>query len=378
MNAGQTSPPLQYGEYALELALINIPIHGDGVVTDSDRQRSTTPDNGTHGALDRNLNEGRTGPAFILFEPLSPPTERRKSQMVVFAVLPLSETTALPLIDPSRPQFCFVFHARDYPRVGNSSEGGVQRTLTIICEKPLALNEQQARDIHALATENDVLVVEGLMYRSHPQIRKTKELLESGAIGDVQYIHGQFTDYNKLNPKNWRSNRSQGGGSMTAKGCYLVDACNYFSGSRAKAAFCMESINADLNVEVGETATIVYENGVTAQFETNHRSVWREELRVCGTNGTIVIPHAIVTKTQKRFIEIQRNGAYETRPMETERIEFEACNSYELQLINVYNHIKKGAELNLPIMDSVVNYTVTDALMKSVETGRLEPVLWDQ
>ncbi len=258
------------------------------------------------------------------------------------------------------------------------SEAIEQGIKAIICEKPLALNEQQARDIHALATENDVLVVEGLMYRSHPQIRRTKELLESGAIGDVQYIHGQFTDYNKLNPKNWRSNRSQGGGSMTAKGCYLVDACNYFSGSRAKAAFCMESINADLNVEVGETATIVYENGVTAQFETNHRSVWREELRVCGTNGTIVIPHAIVTKTQKRFIEIQRNGAYETRPMETERIEFEACNSYELQLINVYNHIKKGVELNLPITDSVINYMVTDALMKSVETGKLEPVLWDQ
>jgi hypothetical protein len=110
--------------------VINTPIHGDGVTTDSDRQRSPTPDDGTHGALDRNLNEGLTGPASILFESFSPPTERRKSQMVVFTVLPLSETAALPLIDPGCPQFRFAFHVRDYPRVGNSSEGAVRRTLT--------------------------------------------------------------------------------------------------------------------------------------------------------------------------------------------------------------------------------------------------------
>jgi hypothetical protein len=36
----------------------------------------------------------------------------------------------LPLIDPGCPQFRFVFHAPDYPPVGDTSEGGVQRTLT--------------------------------------------------------------------------------------------------------------------------------------------------------------------------------------------------------------------------------------------------------
>jgi hypothetical protein len=51
--------------------------------------------------------------------------------MVVFAVLPLRYTAPFPLINPGRPQFCFAFHARDYPSVGDTSEGGVQRTLTI-------------------------------------------------------------------------------------------------------------------------------------------------------------------------------------------------------------------------------------------------------
>jgi predicted dehydrogenase len=261
------------------------------------------------------------------------------------------------------------------PLIKEAIEYGIK---TIICEKPLALNADQAKEIQAIAEKSGALVVEGLMYRSHPQLIKAKELISSGAIGDIRYIHGQFSDYASVNPGNWRNNKNLGGGSMTAKGCYLVDACNLFSGSRAKAAFCLESVNPEFNVEIGETGTILYENGVTAQFETNHRSVWREEIKVSGTKGTLVIPHAIVTKTQTRQIELQMDGAYEARPVQTEIIEFEPHNSYRLQLENICKCITDGVKPNLPIADSVINYTVTDALMKSVKNGCLETVSWDK
>ncbi|TDF89192.1 Gfo/Idh/MocA family oxidoreductase [Paenibacillus piri] len=246
----------------------------------------------------------------------------------------------------------------------------------ILCEKPLALNSEQAEEIQALAKESGALIVEGLMYRSHRQIAKARELVASGVIGDVRYIHAQFSDYASSSPGNWRNNRSLGGGSMTAKGCYLVDACNLFSGSRAKSAFCIESVNPEFNVEVGETGTIVFENGVTAQFETNHRSVWREELKVCGTKGTLIIPHLIVTKVQKREVLLELDGSYEHRLMKVESFEFEPHNSYLLQLENLYRCIREGAAPNFPITDSIINYKVTDALMRSVQSGKLEPVQW--
>lgn len=259
------------------------------------------------------------------------------------------------------------------PLVREAVEYGIRH---ILCEKPLALDSRQAEEIEALAAETGALVVEGLMYRSHPQIGKAKQLLDSGAIGEIRCIHAQFSDYASSNPGNWRNNRSLGGGSMTAKGCYLVDACNLFSGSRAKSAFCYETVNPEFNVEVGETGTILYENGVTAQFETNHRSVWREEIKICGTKGTLLIPHAIVTKTQRREIVLESNGAYESRPMHVETIEFDAHNSYLLQLKNLHDCIRDGAPPNFPIRDSIANYKVTDALMRSVASGKLEPVDW--
>jgi xylose dehydrogenase (NAD/NADP) len=249
----------------------------------------------------------------------------------------------------------------------------------IICEKPLAMNAKQAEEIAGLAHKHSTLIVEGLMYRSHPQFSKARELIAEGKIGEVRYIHAQFTDFKRPGANNWRNNRDLGGGSMTAKGCYLVDACNVFSGSRAKSAFCIESTDEALGgVEIGETGTIVYENGVTAHFETNHRSVWREEIKVCGTEGTLIIPHAIVTKTEPRAIELQRNGAYEAVAMQCDAYEFGVFNSYVLQLENVYRCIREGAAPNMPLADSITNYRVTDALMTSVRTGRLELIEWGE
>jgi xylose dehydrogenase (NAD/NADP) len=248
----------------------------------------------------------------------------------------------------------------------------------ILCEKPIALSYEQVKEISELAEQSNVLIVEGLMYRGHPQIQEALNIVRSGSLGEIRYIHGQFSDYANKTPGNWRMSRDLGGGAMTAKGCYLVDACNLFSGSRAKSAFALETTDDEFHVEIGVTGTLVYENGVTAQFETNHRSMWREEIKVVGTLGTLCIPHAIVTKEQTRQILVQKNGAYESRPMETQTIEFGVFNNYALQLENLSRCITLGEPPIFPLSASLTNYRVTDAVMKSTQTGKLEDVIWEE
>src|SRR5579871_5561390 len=54
-----------------------------------------------------------------------------------------------------------------------------------LCEKPLALNhEETARMVDAFERRG-VLLMEGFMYRFHPQHRRVLALVDSGAIGDV-------------------------------------------------------------------------------------------------------------------------------------------------------------------------------------------------
>ncbi len=257
--------------------------------------------------------------------------------------------------------------------VETAIEHGVR---AILCEKPMVVPGEgdRARELCTLAERTDTLLIEGLMYRHHPQIQRAIELRDEGAIGDVRYVYGQFSDYYSDDAGNWRNDDDRGGGSMGAKGCYLIDACTVFAGAEPVEAVCRETRDEIFDVEIGETGMVVYENGVTAQFETNHRSVWREELKICGTEGTISIPHAIVTTTQPRTIELQLGGAYEFEERDVETMAFEPTNSYARQFENFVACIRENAEPVVPLADTVRNYELVDAVMRSTETDRVESV----
>jgi predicted dehydrogenase len=244
----------------------------------------------------------------------------------------------------------------------------------ILCEKALAMNGQEGRQMQRVVEEAGAFLMEGLMYRHHPQIQKAKELAEGGSIGEVGYIHGYFAYPERPDPANWRTRPELGGGTMAAKGCYMVDALTYFAGAPARKAVSHMSWSPDGDYDVGHTATIVFCNGVTGQFEANHRTTWREEIRIVGTEGTIVIPHAILTATQPRHLLVQRGGAFEREPVSEERVDFEPVNSYRLQLQNVYECLFRSGSPLVPLPESVANLELASALLRSAKSGKFETV----
>jgi len=55
----------------------------------------------------------------------------------------------------------------------------------VLCEKPLALTAAEVREMFAEAERQNRLLMEGFMYRFHPRLKRTLELLESGAVGEA-------------------------------------------------------------------------------------------------------------------------------------------------------------------------------------------------
>ena len=68
------------------------------------------------------------------------------------------------------------------------------RRLHVYTEKPLTLNENDAQEIVALAGETDKILMVGHLLLYHPAVRKLKELIESGELGDIYCIYS-----NRLN-----------------------------------------------------------------------------------------------------------------------------------------------------------------------------------
>ena len=91
----------------------------------------------------------------------------------------------------------------------------------VLCEKPLAISSDEARQMIDAAQTNDRLLVEAVWSRWHPRFARAVELIHSGAIGQIQSITSEFTFTGELE-NNYRLSPEFGGGSLLDVGPYQV------------------------------------------------------------------------------------------------------------------------------------------------------------
>jgi predicted dehydrogenase len=116
-------------------------------------------------------------------------------------------------------------------------EQAVQRKLHIYCEKPLAMNFEEARAMAQMAREAGILTHVAFVLRYVPAIRQMKALLEAGRIGEILNFRGHMFHSGYLDPDrpmSWRLRHSQsGGGAFADLGAHLIDLIHYLIGNVA-------------------------------------------------------------------------------------------------------------------------------------------------
>jgi predicted dehydrogenase len=110
----------------------------------------------------------------------------------------------------------------------------IQHKLPVYCEKPLAMDLTEARQMAEMAREAGVPTHVAFVLRYVPAVRQMKTLLEAGAIGEVLnfraiMFHSSYLD--PLRPMSWRLRDSQsGGGAFADLGAHLIDLTHYMLG----------------------------------------------------------------------------------------------------------------------------------------------------
>ena len=101
----------------------------------------------------------------------------------------------------------------------------------VLIEKPMATTLEDIEAIEAAAKKANVKVMEGFMYRFHPQHARVKEVVESGLIGDVLSARASFSFLMKP-ARMYRINRSMadGGGAMWDIGPYAIHSLRWAFG----------------------------------------------------------------------------------------------------------------------------------------------------
>lgn len=120
----------------------------------------------------------------------------------------------------------------------------LQHGKHVLCEKPMAMNAEQARQMteRAAATGKLALIDHELRFLNSRRMMRT--MLQSGAIGTVRHCNYVFrSDYRGVldRPWDWWADESMGGGTLGAIGSHVIDSFRWVIGAEIAEVFCMLS-----------------------------------------------------------------------------------------------------------------------------------------
>src|SRR5262249_21180538 len=104
--------------------------------------------------------------------------------------------------------------------------GALDAGKSVLCEKPMAMNADEARRMAERARAAGVLAHIDHELRFIPGRIKMRELIRSGAIGKVTHASLILQSDSRADPNrawNWWSDEKQGGGALGAIGSHVID-----------------------------------------------------------------------------------------------------------------------------------------------------------
>ncbi|WP_432745294.1 Gfo/Idh/MocA family oxidoreductase [Methylobacter sp. G7] len=157
----------------------------------------------------------------------------------------------------------------------------------VLCEKPMALTVTDIAAIKAAAQRHKVTVMEGFMYRFHPQHQRVQELIQSGIIGEVRSVRSSFSFMMKP-ARLYRLTESveNGGGAMWDIGCYAIHSARMFFNQPAVAVTAIAKY-VDSGADIATSGIIDFGDGKYAHFDFSFERARRCEYEIIGTKGGI-------------------------------------------------------------------------------------------
>lgn len=249
------------------------------------------------------------------------------------------------------------------------TEKAARAGKAVLCEKPLALNAEEARRVTRTCAERNVALMEGFMYRFHPQHRHVRQLLDAGVIGELREVHAHLSVdlMNPLDPANVRFIPALGGGALLDMGCYAASMARLAFGEEPHQLRAWSETDRQTGVDVTAAAILEFSRGRLAMISCSFKHNGQGFYRLIGRSGMIDVPRAVIPGLGDRaaetlVISIDANGR---RKQE----EIAPADQYRLMAEAFADAVLKGDPVPLPPDDSIANMKTLDAMKASMASG---------
>ena len=226
----------------------------------------------------------------------------------------------------------------------------------VICEKPLAMTEADARAILAAQEKYGVFCMEAMWTRFIPAIRKLEDMLKAEVLGEIRLVQADYAIYWPYDPDYHLYRLDMGGSTMLDQGIYpLTFACLAYQGYPTRSTGLA---NLRGGVDMRSGSILGFENGGIAAITTGAdiQSGW--DAVIYGEKGSIRVPEFY----HPQVLEIKYHNAEETEKIE---IPYED-SGYQFEMMEVMQCIEQGRMQSniMPLETSIRLTQVMDGLRR--------------
>ncbi|MBS3735644.1 MAG: Gfo/Idh/MocA family oxidoreductase [Candidatus Bipolaricaulota bacterium] len=178
----------------------------------------------------------------------------------------------------------------------------LNRKINVICDKPLTVTLDEAKELEELTRKNDLLLGVTYVYSGYPMVKQARELIQSGELGEIRVIQGEYPQEWLAAPvekegnkqAEWRTDPELSGDANCVGdiGTHIENTVSYISDLE------IDSIAANLSIfgkgrELDDNAEMMvkFSSGATGSFWCSQVAVGHDnglKVRVYGTKGSLV------------------------------------------------------------------------------------------
>ncbi|MCH6255193.1 Gfo/Idh/MocA family oxidoreductase [Puniceicoccaceae bacterium K14] len=164
----------------------------------------------------------------------------------------------------------------------------------VLCEKPMAINAKQTKEMIDLARERNLFLMEAMWTRYLPSVVQMRKWIEEGRIGKPRRVYANFGLRMSFPPESRMVNPDLAGGALLDLGIYPLSLASMIaSGAVPKKVFSIVG-KGETGVDVDDLIMLSYEDGLGAQLSCGLEVPVRCYAEVVGEKGTITLPHLFI------------------------------------------------------------------------------------
>lgn len=237
----------------------------------------------------------------------------------------------------------------------------------VLCEKPLFLKSDQIQGLIASRDKYKVKVGEAFMVRTHPQWIKTKEILDSGTLGEGNLYNATFSYFND-DPKNIRNIIEYGGGAIWDIGCYPVMTSRYLFGQNPIRVLCDIKKDENFGTDVLSTAILEYPDGKKATFTVSTQLAPYQRVHLIGTKKELEIQIPFNAPNDRpTLLKIDSADILQEN---LEKIEIDTCDQYQLEAEAFTRAVLNDESVPVSLEDAADHCKIINAMFDSAENRK--------